>query len=224
MNPLKRRTRGVTVAEHENRIQTLERRIPIDYPLMFSTSLGAPGALTSASPSTDFGFSFPEGDPTDPEFDDGFCTDSTYLYLPCGFSGQYEVTMQCAETGGDATNYLAPVTPGDPTPSNAIIPAFVAYVAFNGIVNTGVFTTLSIFRQTTQEPPPYRQGGYDRVWAHMRIMGANSFTAPLERRWALRPICIPTAFLAGTVNIAGLVMSVKLLPPDGVQATSSWSG
>jgi hypothetical protein len=207
-------------------LDQLERRIPNDYPHCFSCLLGAPGNLTSASPTTPFGFAFPDGDPTDPAYDDTFVVGADgYLYLPLGFAGQYEVTMQAAQTGGTSPNYLQPVIGGDVTPTVGILIEFVAYVAIDGVVDTGIYQIENIFRQQTQEPPPYRQGGYDRIWSLQKIRAANNFISAADnRRWALYPVVIPFAMLTGTLNVSGLVMSVTLMPPDGVMGTATWSG
>lgn len=224
MRPLKRRGRGDVQANHENRIQTLERRIPVDYPRLYSILLGDPGSMTGFQ-SKHFGWSFSDdcagaGD----SCDERFVTQGDYLLLPLGFFGQFDVTMQAALSGGSVANYLTPVTPGDITPSNGVKIGFVPYIATNDVVDTGSFIGTSVFIQNTQEPPPSRQGGYNRIWSHMRripgIAGAN----PETDRWALLPFAIVLAGF-GPVTLTGLAMGVTLYPPEGSGGyDASWAG
>jgi hypothetical protein len=222
VNPLKRRTRGVTVAEHENRIQTLERRIPVDYPLIDSHLLAA---LTNISgPDTfEFGFTFPDecDDPTGVECEDRFVTSGNYLLLPSGFNGPFEVTMQCAATGGTFDNYLTPVTGGDVTPTDDLTLAFVAYVAEDNVVDTGIYFNGGMYSYQLQEPPSRVNGGYDRVWTHVRAVPANSFITE-SRRWALLPM-VQLNSGVGPVSVGGLTITTKLYPPNPL-AQASWIG
>lgn len=225
MKRLGRRTLYTQQESDNVRLNQLERRIPDDYPHMFSTAL-ADNSVGPGTGTTNFGFSSPYGDPTDKAFDFLFIAGSDdYLYLPSAFGGQFEVTLQAATNEGSSLNYLQPVSAGNTTPSNQILIRFIPYLAVDGVVDTGSFTQASVFVQNTQEPPPSRGGGYTRIWSHYRVCGANdAMEGDPTLRWALLPFIDVTTALGGAITITGLVMSVKLLPPGGVFGTATWAG
>jgi hypothetical protein len=213
--------------DHENRIQTLERRITDDYPWTWSTLLGdiEEGGVTVSGPgSFNFGWAF--GQPcSDPGgCDEGFYTDDTYVYLPAGYAGQYEVTMQASLGSGTMANVFQPVTPGDITPTNDCRIGFVPYVAENGVVDLSTFIVGAVYQLNAQEPPQRNGAGYIRVFSNVRVNAPNSYLLNhLERRWALRPfLFLPSG--VGPVTITGLVFSIKLMPPESNWSAGQWSG
>lgn len=223
MDPIERPGRGRKQLDHENRIETLERRIPVDYPYHYSILLGDTGAVGPGSYSLGFTFGDDCSDPTGLECEGTFTTSGDYLFLPSGFGGVYIVTINAALQSGAADNYLTPVTLGDITPTNLVKPGFTAYIATDNVVDTGSFTVAQEFIMNTQEPPAFRGGGYARLWSQYRIMGANSFLNQDNTRWALRPFVQILAPIV-SINISGLAMSVTLLPPGGVYGGATWSG
>lgn len=209
--------------DHENRIDVLERRIPVDYPFLDSHLLGFLSGITGPD-DFNFGWTFPDdcSDPTGLECEDIFVTSGDYLFLPSGFNGPFEVTMQCAAAGGSFNNYLTPVTPGDPTPTDDILPFFVAYVAEDNVVDLSTVFLGGFYQYWLQEPPMRPHGGtYDRVWTHVRGVPANAFVNE-NRRWALLPHLIYNG--SGTISIAGLTFATKLYPPTSYWGQASWSG
>ncbi len=221
MQPLKRGSRGTVQANHENRIQTLERRIPNNYPWNYSIVLGDTGAVGPGS--YNFGWTF--GDPcSDPVgCDESFFTDGDYLFLPLGYNDTFIVTMNAAMRSGSAPNYLTPVTGGDVTPTDRIKIGFVPYIATDNVVDTGSFTVASQFLANMQEPPPYRSGGYERVWSQYRVIAGGMASLGTNDRWALRPFVQVLAPVA-SIAIAGQVMGVTLLPPGSTFGGAAWSG
>ena len=209
MRRLARKSLFTQSASDDVRLNQLERRIPDDYPHMFSILLGDTGSVGPGG--YNLGWTFPADcpDPSGLECEDVFVTDGDYLFFPTGFAGQYEVFMSLALGGGTADNYLEPVTPGD--------------VAEDNVVDTSAFIISQIFIQETQEPPPYRDGGYNRLWLQYRVMAENPYITA-NRRWALRPFVTILAPIV-TISITGLVLGVKLMPPGGTYGGSAqWSG
>lgn len=119
MKPMRRRGRGVTQANHENRIQTLERRIPEDYPHWYGHLFDR--VENANADSQYFTYLFPDecsGDPT--ECEQFFATDGEYLLFPTGHDGPFHVYLNVALAGGFANvdNKYVATDALDFTPSN----------------------------------------------------------------------------------------------------------
>lgn len=100
MNPLKRDNNSVRATDHENRIQTLERRLAMDYPVFCSTSgNGTPISVLAGTTETIL-FNDP-GDIQDTAAGE-FETDPTgeWFMLPPAWEGAFKVYGMIAWQGG----------------------------------------------------------------------------------------------------------------------------
>lgn len=182
MNPLRRRTRGVKVANHENRIQTLERRIPEDYPHWYGHLLER---VTNANAdSGSFSFLFP--DECDPAIDceDDFATSGDYMLFPTGHDGPFHVYLNAILAGGFGNvddKYVA-TDPADHTPSN-LFRLQVIQEIWRDNAPYGSITTWAHY--SFQEIVDFygSGGGDDRMWClHWIGTGAGIFDTSRDRR------------------------------------------
>lgn len=211
MNPLKRRTRGVKVANHENRIQTLERRIPEDFPHWYGILLAQHNNVIGPT-TVDFGFTISDdcaGDPT--ECEDRFVTDGDYVLFPLGWVGQFSIYLNMAILGGNANidDAYTPTIAADDTPSKQI-GLFPAVEVWR---DNAPFGSTSAFAFQAQGEMLKGQGSFlaDRLfWAHHIHHGSGVFDLTRDR-FAVKPQF--SWGLAGAITVSG-IMSIELAP-DG---------
>lgn len=210
-NPLRRPSRGVVQLDHENRIQTLERRIPVDYPVLYGQLLEQ---LANKGPteSVEWPFTFPDecGGPA-VECEDEFVTDGNYILFPTGYSGPFHVYINAYLTGGagNVDDAYVPTIGGDDTPSKVITvtPAVEVWRDNAPYGSTSTWAFLS------NGEAMRGQAGIlaDRVWwAHYIHPGHGIFDRDRER-YALRVFFAIGA--AGPVTVDG-VATVELMPPQ----------
>ena len=102
MNPLKRETPMTRSTDHEDRIQTLERRIPDDYPKWASWITDLEGGTIEASGIYLTEPTFPDDEPCVlPDCDpDEARTVGNYYLLPLGFQGPFHIYFTIVCSGG----------------------------------------------------------------------------------------------------------------------------
>lgn len=223
MRRLARKTLYTQQTSDDARLNQLERRIPSDYPINYAILLGDTGSVGPGTYNFGWAFTDPCPDPTGVACEQSFVTDGDYLFLPSGYNDTFIVTMNAALGSGSSDNYLTPVSPGDIAPTNLIKIGFIAYIATDNVVDTGSFTVASQFVTNMQEPPPYRSGGYARVWSQYRVIQGQQTSLAANDRWALRPFVQVLSPIV-SIGIHGLVMAVTLLPPGGTYGGASWAG
>lgn len=211
MNILRRTSRGQRQLDHENRIQTLERRIPEEYPQLVSYLLG--DVSTSVDGTFDFGFEFPDDEPCDlPNCNqDDWHTVGDALLLPQEYRGPFRVHLTASLTSGttEIDNYLEAVTPANVAPTSNV-KLFALCDIFDGEVYEDTF--LSKAFEARGESPPPANVTTDRYWWYLQLAsgGGISFSGNPTFRYAVRPQVKITG-IAGAVEIAGIVLTVELL-------------
>lgn len=208
MEPVKRRNHGTIQNQHENRIQTLERRIPVDYPLWDSTALLGDLSTVQTAGVYPFGWIFDDGgDPEDPEWDDITFTLGDLMFLPVGWNGVFEVYMTAALTGGNSNygNYRTVVDGGDQDQHGKSHIGFIVWV-YEGSTQVGS-SSYSIFMSNGEQPPPLTAFGYQRYWWHHRIWG-GPLNLGENQRIVLEPFFDLDETLAGNSNISGLIFAL----------------
>lgn len=210
--PLRRPSRGVVQLDHENRIQTLERRIPVDYPVLYGQLLDR---LTNVGPSSsdEWPFTFPDdcvGDPV--ECEDEFVTNGNYILFPTGYSGPFHVYLNAYLAGGagNVDDAYVATTPGDDTPSKVISVSPAVEVWRDNAPYGSTSTWAYLSNGETMKG----QAGIndDRAWwAHYIHPGHGIFDRDRER-YALR-VFFNVGATAGPVTVDGIV-TVELMPPQ----------
>lgn len=218
MRPLQRRSRGTVQTNHENRIQTLERRIPEDWPQFASGLLDVQTIDVADTPGTfEFGWAFPD-DPCElPDCDpDDWHQDGNYLLLPQGYQGPFWITMQASCLGGCAEleNYLEPVDLGDTTPTNML--RLWCYVEIWRDNEPFGDTTTSAAVFGGQHPPSPVNFLTERVWWFRRLHPGHGLLDLSRDRYALLPVFSLNPLsgsFSSNVMIGGLVLTVEMFPP-----------
>ena len=208
MEPVKRRTHGTIQNQHENRIQTLERRIPVDYPLWESTLMDQ--IVVSTLGVYPFGWTFPNnGDPDDPEWDDITFTLGDLIFLPVDWNGVFELYMTAAVSGGNNLfgNYRTVVDGGDQDQHGKSHISFLVWV-YEGSTQVGLSSNV-MFRSFGESPPPTNSyGSHSRVYWNYSVWGGPIILAA-GRRVVLEPYYALQENLGGNAQIQGLVFALK---------------
>ena len=215
MKPIEHTNRGRTQLNHENRIQTLERRIPVDYPIWASQLLENTGNLTGPVDHP-FSFTIPDEcpDPTGVECEDRFVTSGDWLLFPTGWGGApYWVSMVVALLGGASNihNMYTMVTPGA-VGETAEVSLYVEMEVWRDNAPFGTVSGYG-FVMASQTPPKLISTQLtDRSWSLLTIMPGHGILNPATDRFAAR-FHILLANGAGPSTFNGQA-AVGLMPPN----------
>lgn len=213
MRPLRRRHRGTIQTDHENRIQTLERRIPVDYPLWGSTGFDQITINTIGNYPFGFGIFANDiadspADGTDP--DDWHTSGDEYVLLPQGFTGAFKIYMTVFLLGGNSLfgNYRTVTTPGDQDQNGKSWPQVDIEVwRDNAPFGSSTYRTFV----SGGEHPPVRRN-YQRQWWLFELVGGPVIMDPARDRWVVKPYFQLNENLGGNALISGNI-AIELQPP-----------
>ena len=216
MNILRRQSRGNRQLDHENRIQTLERRIPVDYPLLGSNALEE--ITVNLAGEYEFPPVFPSPEPCelpacDPE---DWRTVGNYFLLPLGYKGSFEVMMLASVNGGTSLfdPYYEVVDPADQSVTGLAHPEIVIEQWRDdeplGFANTRSYAAWG------ENPPPSAGLSQRRFWHHTMAAAISAFNIETDR-YAILSLFQVHADLGGNATVAGNLV-VKLMPPGQLTA------
>lgn len=221
MNPLRRRTRSVTLRNHEDRVQALERRIPVDYPLWVSYLMDQ--VVVEVADEYFFGWSFPDDEPCelpDCEEDEAH-TVGDYLLLPQGYDGAFEVYLTAFVASGSSnfSEYYTTTVGGDQSIHGKSSIAFLTEIWRDNAPFGN--STYRAYEAWGEVPPPTGVNLVDRMFSHHAVVPALSSLDITRDRWAIAPYFDVAVTLAGPATVKGLVCAVKMFPP--IQKLSGYS-
>lgn len=211
-NPIRRPSRGATQLDHENRIQTLERRIPERYPRWYGQLFSE---VTNANNEGDQFHFFSADECFDPDptqCEDTFVTSGDYILFPLGENGPFHVYMNVFAVGGFANfdNPYVPVDAGVTSPSKRFRfwPEQEIWRdnAPYGTISTWVYQSEGEILSADSEDAASNGRGW---WLH--YIGYSGISDPGRDRHALRFTW--TWNKAADVSFSGNV-NVFLEPPD----------
>lgn len=188
MRPIERTSRGRHQLDHENRIQTLERRIPVDFPHWYGQAFNE--EINVNNEGGFFSYVFPDEclDPDPVACEEEFVTDGDYILFPTGHNGPYHCYIDVALTGGfsNVDNPYVPVDLGVRSPSRRFCMAVFEEI-WRDNAPYGFITTKAWAAQGEWMPPDSEDGLSDgRVWwLYVVGTGAGIFDTDRDRR-ALR--------------------------------------
>lgn len=212
MKPIEHTNRGRVQLNHENRIQSLERRIPIDYPLWASGSMGDISNETGPA-DLNFGFQF-QDDCTNPlDCDDQFVVQGDYLLFPTGSFSVFHLYMTAfcnGSTGCEAlTEAYVPNVAGTYGQTRSVLLACDVEVWRDN--EPFGFSTYRAYEDWGVFGPPTSRDSL-RMFTYHKIMSNIAIVDPSRDRYALKPHVFLASDVTTPLTLTGGVLAVELSP------------